>query len=215
MRAGLQPWLSAPASGGTIDLGGACPRIEGVVFDERTQSHRVAAHRFGDLAARADVHGVTLVGDLRANWPGRVVDTAPLGLRKYQEEALSAWAAFGRKGIVVLPTGGGKSLCFQAPAVIRPGIAVVVSPLISLMKDQVDTLVGNGVPAALFNSTLSAGEKADVAAETTKAAVSRDRADGKVLALTGTPTVFVNGRRMTPLLWDGELSAWIDDALRR
>ena len=57
--------------------------------------------------------------------------------------------------------------------------------------------------------------KADVAAETTKAAVSRDRADGKVLALTGTPTVFVNGRRMTPLLWDGELSAWIDDALRR
>jgi protein-disulfide isomerase len=57
--------------------------------------------------------------------------------------------------------------------------------------------------------------KADVAAETTKAAVNRDRAEGKALALSGTPTVFVNGRRMSPLLWDGELSGWIDDALRR
>jgi ATP-dependent DNA helicase RecQ len=70
----------------------------------------------------------------------------------------------GHDSIVVLPTGGGKSLCFQAPAVVHPGVALVVSPLISLMKDQVDTLVGNGVPAALFNSTLSAGEKADVVA---------------------------------------------------
>jgi ATP-dependent DNA helicase RecQ len=64
----------------------------------------------------------------------------------------------------VLPTGGGKSLCFQVPALVLPGLAVVVSPLISLMKDQVDTLVGNGVPAALFNSTLGADEKASVVA---------------------------------------------------
>src|SRR5690606_7117484 len=55
-----------------------------------------------------------------------------------------------------------KSLCFQAPALVRPGLAVVVSPLISLMKDQVDTLVGNGVPAALFNSSLNADEKSAV-----------------------------------------------------
>jgi len=69
----------------------------------------------------------------------------------------------GRDSIVVLPTGGGKSLCFQAPAVTADdGMAVVVSPLISLMKDQVDTLVGNGVPAALYNSSLSAADKADV-----------------------------------------------------
>jgi len=69
----------------------------------------------------------------------------------------------GRDSIVVLPTGGGKSLCFQAPAVSADdGMAVVVSPLISLMKDQVDTLVGNGVPAALYNSSLSAADKADV-----------------------------------------------------
>jgi ATP-dependent DNA helicase RecQ len=67
-----------------------------------------------------------------------------------------------RDSVVVLPTGGGKSLCFQAPALVRPGLAVVVSPLISLMKDQVDTLVGNGVPAACFNSSLSPDARASV-----------------------------------------------------
>jgi ATP-dependent DNA helicase RecQ len=64
--------------------------------------------------------------------------------------------------VVVLPTGGGKSLCFQAPAVVRDGLAVVVSPLISLMKDQVDTLVGNGVPAACYNSSLGSDRKSTV-----------------------------------------------------
>jgi ATP-dependent DNA helicase RecQ len=82
--------------------------------------------------------------------------------RPLQREAMDAVLA-GRDSIVVLPTGGGKSLCFQAPAVAADdGMAVVVSPLISLMKDQVDTLVGNGVPAALYNSSLSATDKADV-----------------------------------------------------
>jgi protein-disulfide isomerase len=57
--------------------------------------------------------------------------------------------------------------------------------------------------------------KADVVGEAAKAAVSRDRGEGKALKLGGTPTVYVNGRRVTPALWDGELSAWIDDALRR
>jgi len=70
----------------------------------------------------------------------------------------------GRDSVTVLPTGGGKSLCFQAPALLGAGLAVVVSPLISLMKDQVDTLTGNGVPAALYNSSLSSTEKASVAA---------------------------------------------------
>jgi ATP-dependent DNA helicase RecQ len=67
-----------------------------------------------------------------------------------------------RDSVTVLPTGGGKSLCFQAPALVGQGLAVVVSPLISLMKDQVDTLIGNGVPAALYNSSLSSDEKAAV-----------------------------------------------------
>jgi ATP-dependent DNA helicase RecQ len=82
--------------------------------------------------------------------------------RPLQREAIDAVLA-GRDSIVVLPTGGGKSLCFQAPAVVQStGVALIVSPLISLMKDQVDTLVGNGVPAALYNSSLSPAEKATV-----------------------------------------------------
>ena len=83
--------------------------------------------------------------------------------RPLQKEAMDAVLS-GRDSIVVLPTGAGKSLCFQAPAVVQSGVAVVVSPLISLMKDQVDTLVGNGVPAALFNSTLTSTQKSDVIA---------------------------------------------------
>jgi ATP-dependent DNA helicase RecQ len=83
--------------------------------------------------------------------------------RPLQHEAMRAILA-GRDSVVVLPTGGGKSLCFQAPALVRPRLSVVVSPLISLMKDQVDTLVGNGVPAALYNSTLGADQRAAVVA---------------------------------------------------
>src|SRR6476661_806207 len=81
--------------------------------------------------------------------------------RPLQREAMAAILS-GRDSTVVLPTGGGKSLCFQAPALVRDGLAIVVSPLISLMKDQVDTLVGNGVPAALFNSSLSSDQKSSV-----------------------------------------------------
>ena len=83
------------------------------------------------------------------------------GFRPLQREAIDAVLA-GRDSVVVLPTGGGKSLCFQAPALVRDGLAVVVSPLIALMKDQVDTLVGNGVPAACYNSSLEAAEKSAV-----------------------------------------------------
>ena len=77
--------------------------------------------------------------------------------RPLQLEAMDAVLA-DRDSLVVLPTGGGKSLCFQAPAMVRPGLAVVVSPLISFMKDQVDTLVGNGVPAGLYNRSLAAND---------------------------------------------------------
>jgi len=83
--------------------------------------------------------------------------------RPLQQDAMEAVLAH-RDSVVVMPTGGGKSLCFQAPALVHDGMAVVISPLISLMKDQVDTLVGNGVPAALFNSSLSGGEKSRIAA---------------------------------------------------
>ena len=83
--------------------------------------------------------------------------------RPLQHEAMDAVLA-GRDSIVVLPSGGGMSLCFQAPALVRDGLAVVVSPLISLMKDQVDTLTGNGVPAVLYNSSLAPEEKSAVIA---------------------------------------------------
>ncbi len=82
--------------------------------------------------------------------------------RPLQREAMEAVLS-GRDSLVVLPTGGGKSLCFQAPALLQDGLAIVVSPLISLMKDQVDTLVGNGVPAACYHSALDADAKRDVA----------------------------------------------------
>ena len=69
-----------------------------------------------------------------------------------------------RDSLLVLPTGGGKSLCFQVPAVTGDGLALVVSPLIALMKDQVDTLTSNGVPAACYNSSMNADHKAQVRA---------------------------------------------------
>ena len=64
----------------------------------------------------------------------------------------------GRDALVLKPTGGGKSLCYQIPALLRPGLGVVVSPLISLMKDQVDSLRANGVAAVYINSALSREE---------------------------------------------------------
>ena len=84
-------------------------------------------------------------------------------LRPHQLEAMQA-AVEGRDALIVMPTGGGKSLCYQAPAMVRSGLTVVVSPLISLMKDQVDGLRQNGVPAAYLASTLSDKERAGVEA---------------------------------------------------
>ena len=79
-------------------------------------------------------------------------------LRPFQEEAIRASLA-GRDLLLVLPTGGGKSLCFQAPALVRPGLTLVVSPLIALMKDQVDGLRQSGVAAAMLTSAQSPAER--------------------------------------------------------
>ncbi len=68
----------------------------------------------------------------------------------------------GRSGLVIMPTGGGKSLCYQVPALLREGVAVVVSPLIALMQDQVAALQANGVRAACLNSSLSSAEQLHV-----------------------------------------------------
>lgn len=77
--------------------------------------------------------------------------------RPLQEEIIRD-ALAGRDTFALLPTGGGKSLCFQLPALLQPGLTVVVSPLIALMKDQVDGLESSGVAATYLNSSLAAGQ---------------------------------------------------------
>jgi ATP-dependent DNA helicase RecQ len=77
--------------------------------------------------------------------------------RPFQEEIIRA-SLKSQDVFALLPTGGGKSLCFQLPAMARSGLTVVVSPLIALMKDQVDGLRASGVPATFLNSSLSPGE---------------------------------------------------------
>ena len=76
------------------------------------------------------------------------------GFLEGQEEVISEITS-GRDGLVVMPTGGGKSLCFQIPALCFGGVTLVISPLIALMKDQVDALVARGIAATVINSTLS------------------------------------------------------------
>src|SRR5436853_818421 len=77
--------------------------------------------------------------------------------RPLQEEIIRD-ALAGKDSFALLPTGGGKSLCFQLPAMARKGLTVVISPLIALMKDQVDSLQASGVPATCLNSSLAPGE---------------------------------------------------------
>lgn len=81
--------------------------------------------------------------------------------RPLQREAMLACLR-QRDSLVVMPTGGGKSICYQAPALCVPGTAIVVSPLISLMKDQVDAACTSGIAAALLNSSLTGAERTQV-----------------------------------------------------
>ena len=80
--------------------------------------------------------------------------------RPGQESAVESVLS-GRDTLVVLPTGGGKSLCYQVPALMLPKLTVVISPLISLMKDQVDALIARGLPATFVNSTLTGSQISD------------------------------------------------------
>src|SRR5580693_1956658 len=74
------------------------------------------------------------------------------------QEAVVRDALAGRDILALMPTGGGKSLCFQLPALLQPGVTLVVSPLIALMQDQVRQLENNGIPAAFINSSLDAAD---------------------------------------------------------
>src|SRR3954454_17373566 len=76
-----------------------------------------------------------------------------------RQEAVVRSVLSGRPTIAILPTGGGKSLCYQLPALLLEGTTVVVSPLVALMKDQVDALRARGIAATFINSSLSDSER--------------------------------------------------------
>ena len=88
-----------------------------------------------------------------------------------QQLAIIEQVLGGGDALVLMPTGGGKSLCYQVPALLRPGLGVVVSPLIALMKDQVDALRQAGVRAAALNSRLTPGEAVAIERELADAAL--------------------------------------------
>jgi ATP-dependent DNA helicase RecQ len=122
--------------------------------------------------------------------------------RGAQEPIVRAVCA-GRDALVLMPTGGGKSICYQLPALLAPGTAIVVSPLISLMKDQVDALRQFGVAAAYLNSSLSAAEAAEV---------ERDLAAGRWKLLYVAPERLVT-ERFQSLLGEARRSLFaIDEA---
>jgi ATP-dependent DNA helicase RecQ len=82
-----------------------------------------------------------------------------------RQEAIIDAALAGHDSLVLMPTGGGKSLCYQIPAIVRDGVGLVVSPLIALMEDQVSALREAGVAAAFLNSTLRRAEQSQVIAD--------------------------------------------------
>ncbi len=72
---------------------------------------------------------------------------------RLQQQQIIETLIDGNDALVLMPTGGGKSLCYQIPAMVRDGVAIVISPLIALMQDQVDALAQNGISAAFLNSS--------------------------------------------------------------
>lgn len=105
--------------------------------------------------------GETLVYGLDGNTEAVQVLRQYFGHRTFRpgQEALLQGILAGHDVLGIMPTGGGKSLCYQVPAMLLPGITLVVSPLISLMKDQVAALTENGVPAAFLNSSLNLAQQ--------------------------------------------------------
>ncbi len=135
MTADLFAALPEPVASGTIDAQAAPART---IFPTLP-----AAPALSDRMAKADALLKSVFG----------FD----GYRSFQRDIIEAVLS-GRDVLAILPTGGGKSLCYQLPALVMPGYALVVSPLIALMRDQLDALVQLGVPAVFLNSSLTPEE---------------------------------------------------------
>jgi ATP-dependent DNA helicase RecQ len=141
----------------------------------RTEPHSAAQEAHGAVAAPCPGVDAGTLEDIRRIWG---FDT----LRPLQAEAIAAGIA-GRDSLVVMPTGGGKSLCYQVPPLVGETTDVVVSPLVALMKDQVDALEAIGYPAAALHGGMSQEERATV----------RDRlAAGELRLLFTAPERLVN-----------------------
>ena len=99
--------------------------------------------------------------------PAREILRRTFGYPEFRgpQEAIVGHVIGGGDALVLMPTGGGKSLCYQVPALVRPGCGIIISPLIALMQDQVEALAQLGVRAAYLNSTLSAGDAAAIERE--------------------------------------------------
>ena len=118
-----------------------------------------------DLQHRPDSHKRRqIISPLRSNATARTVLKEVFGYAAFRgpQEDIVQHVAAGGDCLVLMPTGGGKSLCYQIPSLLRPGTGIVVSPLIALMQDQVSALREAGVRAAFLNSSLSAADAAAV-----------------------------------------------------
>ena len=104
--------------------------------------------------------------------------------RSGQQEIIQS-IVHGKDTLVIMPTGGGKSLCYQIPALILPGTAIIISPLIALMKDQVDALTAKNIPAALINSTVTLHDQQIIA---------RDIMNGRIKLLYISPERLQNAQ---------------------
>ncbi|MGI9311833.1 MAG: DNA helicase RecQ [bacterium] len=115
-----------------------------------------------DAAAPSDARKNERKGE--HNDAARAVLRDTFGFREFHplQAEIIATVIAGESAVVIMPTGGGKSLCYQIPAMVRAGVGIVISPLIALMKDQVDALRQYGVRAAYWNSTLSYADKRQV-----------------------------------------------------
>jgi superfamily II DNA or RNA helicase len=149
---------------GTLELGPTSAGLPCELWDPRSESLRVAAHRFGALVDSSDRHATLLEGDLRRQWSLERRDLKPLGMRSYQAEALACWTALGRRGVVVLPTGAGKTRVALA-AIFDSGLpTAILCPTRALAAAWVEQLEAQlrGVPIGLVGDGHSTIERITV-----------------------------------------------------